>query len=102
MIYQIIFDGGVARLFWISVTYAMISSFVMIRTLFLVPMHTIPSEADDEYSVIEHTWWAGVCGGLITSESAKSMVEKVNENMQHAQNTSFAGSLLQLGKLGYL
>merc|ERR1719336_1919387 len=100
MIYQIIFDGGVARLFWISVTYAMISSFVMIRTLFLVPMHTIPSEADDEYSVIEHTWWAGVCGGLITSQSAKSKVEKVNE--KHGENTSFAGSLLQLGKLGYL
>ena len=65
-------------------------------------LDTIPSEADDEYSVIEHTWWAGVCGGLITSESAKSKVDKVNENMQHAQNTSFAGSLLQLGKLGYL
>ena len=63
-------------------------------------LDTIPSEADDEYSVIEHTWWAGVCGGLITSESAKSKVEKVNE--KHEENTSFAGSLLQLGKLGYL
>ena len=38
MIYQIIFDGGVARLFWISMTYAILSCFVMVRTLFLVPI----------------------------------------------------------------
>ena len=38
MIYQLIFDGGIARLFWISMTYAGLSCFLMVRTLFMVPI----------------------------------------------------------------
>ena len=61
-------------------------------------LDTIPAEADDEYSVIEHTWWAGVCGRSVT-EATKLQRQKVNEN---TSSSTFAGSLLQLGKLSYL
>ena len=53
--FQMLYDAGKADLSGLPIIYAMISTVILLRTLFLVPSGTIPSELTEDYCITNET-----------------------------------------------